>query len=98
MEANVRALTQRAPGSRALACYDELGPLLTGRPDANAAAAIQWVHTICHDLAIPTLSQLGLAAEDIPSMADMARTSSSTKGNPIALTPDELVGVLEKAM
>jgi alcohol dehydrogenase class IV len=98
MEANVRALAQRAPTSPARARFDELGPLLTGRRDAAAAEAIQWVHGLCHDLAIPGLGQWGLGDQDIPAMVDSARTSSSMRGNPTALTTDELAEVLEKAL
>jgi alcohol dehydrogenase class IV len=98
MEANVRALAQRAQTSPARARFDELGPLLTGRCSATAAEAIQWVHGLCHDLAIPGLGQWGLGRPGIPALADTAKASSSTRGNPIALTTDELAEVLEKAM
>jgi alcohol dehydrogenase class IV len=98
MEANVRALAQRAPTSPAMARFDELGSLLTGSPGARAADAIQWVHGLCRGVAIPGLAHWGLACADIPALADRARASSSTKGNPVALTTEELAEVLEKAM
>ena len=98
MEANVQALRQRHPRSTAEARYDELGPLLTGRSTAKAAEAIEFVRALCCDLAVPTLSQLGLTAADIPRIADMARASSSIKGNPIELAPDELAEVLARAL
>jgi len=98
MEANVRALYQRLPHSEAVARFDELGRLLTGRPGAKAAEAIQWVYTVGFDLGISSLAHWGLTSDDIPQMAEMARTSSSTKGNPIELTTDELTEALERAI
>jgi len=98
MEANVLALHQRSPGSEALVRFDEVGRLLTGRSGARAAEAIQWVYTTCSDTGIPRLSHWGLTPDDIPRMAEMAQTSSSTKGNPILLTADELAKVLENAI
>ena len=98
MEANVLALQQRASQSEAVARFNELGRLLTGRPGAKAAEAIQWVYTVCRDFAIPPLSFWGLTPDHIPRIAEAARTSSSTKGNPIELTADGLTDVLERAM
>jgi alcohol dehydrogenase class IV len=98
MEANILALHQRAADSQAVARFDELGRLLTGRSNAKAAEAIQWVYTVCCDLAVSPLSHWGLRPDDIHQMAEMARTSSSTKGNPIELTTEELIEVLERAM
>jgi alcohol dehydrogenase class IV len=98
MEANFLALVHRAQASPARSRFDELGPLLTSGPRARAPEAIQWVHALCHDLAVPGLAHWGLASGDIPGLADTARTSSSTKGNPTELTADELAEVLYKAM
>jgi alcohol dehydrogenase class IV len=96
-EANVRALQTREPDSPALPRYDEVAQLLTGRATAGASDAIEWLHQICADLSVATLSQFGLAAADIPAVVAQAQKASSMKGNPITLTEEELNKILSKA-
>jgi alcohol dehydrogenase class IV len=98
MEANIRALENRAPASPALARYDEIGRLLTGTSDASAAEAVRWVHSICSDLSILPLSHHGLTAGDIPVVVSQAEKASSMKANPIPLTKSELTGILTRAL
>ena len=98
LDANIKALQARTPASPALARFGALGPLLTGNPDATAAHAVAWVHDLCKAMKIPTLKQLGLSATFIPEIAKQSRNSSSMKGNPIELGPEELEVILLKAL
>jgi alcohol dehydrogenase class IV len=97
MEANLHALRNRAPESERLGRFNELGPLLTGDPQAGAVDAVAWLHTLVRDLAIPHLGTYGLTGATLPALAKKARTSSSMQGNPIALTQEELIAILEQA-
>ena len=97
MEANVRALADRAPDSPHLQRFDELGGLLTGRVEAQAAQAVDWVHSLCRDLDTRPLGEFGVGPEHFGSLADKAQNSSSMKGNPIELRPEELTWILEQA-
>jgi alcohol dehydrogenase class IV len=98
MEVNLSALRSRAQGSPALARYDETARLLTGNASARAEEGVEWVHSICSDLSVPGLSRLGLTPNELPAIAGKAQQSSSMKGNPVQLTPDELMHILEKAL
>ncbi|HEU4563698.1 MAG TPA: iron-containing alcohol dehydrogenase, partial [Gemmatimonadaceae bacterium] len=98
VEANVRALRARAPSSPALARYDEVARTLSGRADARAEDAADWLQSLGDDLAIPRLSAYGLAAEHVPGVAAKARKASSMQGNPVALTDEELAGILVAAL
>ena len=95
--ANVRALRARAPGSVALARYDEAARILTGRDDARAEDLVQWLRTLAAELEIPPLASFGLRGGDVASVAARARQASSMQGNPIVLTDDELAEALESA-
>jgi alcohol dehydrogenase class IV len=97
MEANLRALRQRAPAAEALQRYEEVARLLTGSPTATADAGVEWVRKLVADLAIPRLGQYGIKAEHTDDLVEKAGRASSMKANPIALTPEELAGILEKA-
>ena len=97
MEANVHALKARAPDSPALARYEEVAQLLTGVPKARAADGVIWVQDLCAIFEIPPLSAYALKEKDFPDVVSKVRRASSTKGNPVMLTDDELTQIVEKA-
>jgi alcohol dehydrogenase class IV len=98
MAANVAALHDRAPAGPALRRYEEVARILTGRSAATIADGIRWVHALCADLGIPPLSRHGMVADEIPAVVAEAQRASSTKGNPVALTDEELAEVFRQAL
>lgn len=98
MEANIRALTLRNPRSPALARFDEIARVLGEDPKADAQQGIAWVRETCRDLRIQTLGRLGLTRDRIPVLVERAMRASSMKGNPVALTKEELTGIIEEAL
>jgi alcohol dehydrogenase class IV len=97
MEANVRALKSRLPDAPALERYAEIAHILTGDALARAEEGIEWVRQLTHTMSIPPLSEYGLTAKAHPVIIAGAKKSSSMKGNPVELTEQELVGLLEQA-
>ncbi len=97
-QANVRALQDRTPASPALARFNEVGRLLTGRDTARASDAVTWIQDLCHVLRLPGLRRYGLSESDFPTAAAKARNASSMKGNPIELTDEELLSILRQAI
>lgn len=98
MEANLGALRARAPGSEVLRRYDEIGRLLTGRPNATADDGVAWVKEISRELGIPPLGTYGIGKENISSLVEKALQASSMKANPIVLSPEELHAVLVRSV
>lgn len=98
MAANLAALRARAPASEALRRMGEIARLLTGRADATADEGVSWLADLVGRLAIPRLSAWGITAADLPEIVSQAARSSSMKGNPIALTPEELTAALSSAL
>jgi alcohol dehydrogenase class IV len=98
MEANVRALQARAPGSPALERYGEIARIVTGRPDAGIADGVGWAKALGADLRVPPLSTYGPAPTDVPTLVAEAQRASSTKGNPIVLTAGELTEIVRQAL
>jgi alcohol dehydrogenase class IV len=98
MEVNLRVLRSRSKDSPALSRYDEIAQLLTGNPSAPAEEGIDWIHSVCSDISVPRLSKFGLAQNDLPDIAGKAQKSSSMKGNPVQLTLEELIEILEKSL
>ena len=97
MEINRRALSVRHPGTEFLRRFDELGALLTGNLNANAHEGIEWLRTLRGMLKIPALSDLGVKRSDHPELASKAAQASSMKSNPLPLTREELLEILERA-
>jgi alcohol dehydrogenase class IV len=98
MNANIRALRQRAPESDALRRYDEAGRLLTGNPRATADDGVEWVRQLAGDLKIPRLGTYGIKPEHIAELVPKSMQASSMKANPVALTPEELAETLRVAL
>jgi alcohol dehydrogenase class IV len=97
VEANVRALRERDPGSPALERYGIAARLLTGRDDAAVEDAVVWLRETVAALHVPPLGEVGLAPAQYAEVAEKAARSSSMQGNPVVLSADELVAVLDAA-
>lgn len=98
VEANVKALSSRAPASPELRRFHELGLLLTGKAEAQAEAAVEWLHELREDLGTPGLKTFGISQHHLAAIADKAKNSSSMKGNPLELSSAELISILERAL
>ncbi len=98
IEANLRALRQREPGSAVLPRYDEVACLLTGNSDASADESVRWLQELCSALGVRPLKDYGVTSTDIPVIVEKAAVASSMKGNPIVLTPEELTDILQQAL
>ena len=97
VEANVRALREREPDSPGLRRYTEVARLLTGRDDATVEHAVDWLRETVAALDVPTLAAVGLQPAQHTEVAEKAARSSSMQGNPVRLSEDELVAVLQAA-
>jgi alcohol dehydrogenase class IV len=95
MRANLTALRARAPSHPSLRRHAELAAALTGHADASPEDGIAWVQQLSRELGVPRLSQMGLKTEDLDVLVERTAVASSTKGNPIPLTRDELLGIVQ---
>jgi len=98
MAINIGACRARAPEGEALRRYETVARLVTGKPDALAEEGVEWVLQLCQELQIPPLRSYGIQERDVPTLVEKASRASSTKGNPITLTADELREVLTRAL
>ncbi|MBU4213930.1 MAG: iron-containing alcohol dehydrogenase [Actinobacteria bacterium] len=96
-EVNVRALTERAPGSPALGRYREAARILTGNPSAQPDDGVRWVRETARALRVRPLAALGLASAAHGAATDAALRASSMAGNPVQLTRDEVLEILERS-
>jgi alcohol dehydrogenase class IV len=76
----------------------ELGRILTGNPEAGPEEAAAWLDALAEELMVPPLTTYAVDLSTFPEIAEKASKASSMKGNPVALTPDELIAILNQAM
>lgn len=95
---NIRALRERAAGGETLDRYREAARILTGRVNAEAEDCARYVAELCRQLSVPSLRTYALTPEQIPALVEKVMKASSTKGNPIQLTAQELTEIAERAL
>jgi len=98
MHANLRALRTRQPENPAIDRYTQIARILTGKKTAAAQDGVDWVGDLVSELNIPALGMLGMDLAQIPEAVEKTLKASSFKGNPIALTAEELSLILEIAL
>lgn len=97
-EINVRALREREPQHPALVKYRQAAALLTDRPDAGTQDGVDWIRETVAALGVPGLAELGVRPNMVDDIVAKTATASSTKGNPIELTAQELYDSLDSSM
>jgi alcohol dehydrogenase class IV len=98
VEVNGRALRARDPDNPARRRYREASVILTGRSDAQVQDGIAWLRETVTQLGIPGLAELGVLVEAVDDILAKTSTASSTRGNPVTLTDDELGEILQLSM
>ncbi|MDX2161619.1 MAG: iron-containing alcohol dehydrogenase [bacterium] len=98
MAVNIRALTERQPESQALRRYTQAATLLTGKKKATAQDGAAFVADLVEALSIPRLAAYGIKRAHLAEIVQKSATSNSMKGNPLALTADEMTEILERAL
>ena len=98
MGANLHAIEARMPENPARGRYQEVAQILTGDLDADAADGFAWVQRLCTQLSVPSLSNYDIPSYEIPEIIDKTMKASSTKANPVQLTPEELRNILESSL
>ena len=98
MEANINALHAREPENPALKRYEYAAQFLLFDRSASVSDAMDWISETSRRFDIPGLGAYGAREDDFAEIVDKSSASSSMKGNPIALTADELTAILRAAL
>ena len=98
MKVNIQALQKREPESQFISRFERIAQILIDNVDSRAEEAVDFIWQLNLDLSIPTLSNYGVTEDAFPEIIVKAAGSSSMKGNPILLNPDELYSILEMAI
>jgi alcohol dehydrogenase class IV len=101
VSANAAALKAEAAEHPCLRKYEAVGRALTGDDDLRGQSAIDAGVSFLADLVvrleIPGLREFGFQPDGFRDLVDLARKSSSMRYNPIALSDEVLLDILQKA-
>jgi len=78
--------------------YKEVAQIFTGIEDADVGTGIKCIQGLVKRLQIPSLSKLGITSANYPELVEKAKKASSMKGNPVKLTDNQLISILERSM
>jgi alcohol dehydrogenase class IV len=95
MYVNLRAIEERMPQSPARSRYKEVAQILTGDIEADAPDGFAWVQRLCTQLGVSSLAGFDIPSDEIADIIEKTGKASSTKANPIQLTPEELRDIFE---
>lgn len=84
--------------ARALARYVDVARAITGDQNATVQDGIAFLVDLVKHCSVPGLGTFGLKESDFPAVIEKSKQSSSMKGNPVALTDDELATMLKLAL
>lgn len=98
MEMNIRKLIQNSILAEYVHRFNTVAQIVTNNSQATAQDAAIRMKNICEEMSIPSLKEFGLRESHISRIVQQAKKSSSTKGNPVELTEDELAEILRQAM
>jgi alcohol dehydrogenase class IV len=93
MKVNIEAL-KIAGEQKQLSKFDEVARILTRNSSAHAADGVVWVNELVKKLQIPSLSEYLISTEIFQGLVEMAKNSSSMKGNPVELDDRQLLDIL----
>lgn len=78
--------------------FIDVSRIITGLENATIWQGITWIETLVRDLNIPSLSNMcEIKMDEISAIAQSTAESSSTKGNPVVLSVEELENILKEA-
>ena len=78
--------------------YKDVANACLGKDDATVAELVEWIEDLVAFCGVPKLSMFGMKDEDVADSVVKSMQSSSMKGNPVALTAEELELMLRNAM
>lgn len=93
---NVRVL--RGQGAGGDARYRAAADALLGGPGRTVDELVARLRELVGELGIPGLARYGVAAADVPALAEAAARASSTRANPVALETAALAEAIAAAL
>ncbi|OXX53704.1 alcohol dehydrogenase [Vibrio sp. V12_P9A6T4] len=95
MRENIRA-AQKAGRNDVLTRYKKIAQIVTGRTNVHVEDGVLWVKMMLDKLQLPKLNQFGVCNTSFERVALDALKSVAIKGNPLPLTQERLIHILNQ--
>ncbi|MDE1241977.1 iron-containing alcohol dehydrogenase [Vibrio aestuarianus] len=95
MYENIRS-ARKARRKDLLGRYEKIAQIVTGRNNVHVEDGVLWAKMMLDKLQLPNLSQFGVCSTSFEKVADDALQSVAIKGNPLPLTQERLVYILNQ--
>jgi alcohol dehydrogenase class IV len=95
IEVNIAALSKINKYHPVLDKYRDITEWVTGISDTRPEELVDWFRELYKFLKIPGLSSLGVRENDLNLIIQKSKNASSMKANPVELSDDELMRILE---
>ena len=97
MKKNIELLWDKDEGEAHIKRYKDVAVWITGNPQAVPEDIVACLDGLKRELKIPSLSDIGVRKGDYPKIVEKAQNSSSMKGNPIRLSSEDMIDILNLA-
>jgi alcohol dehydrogenase class IV len=97
MRVNVSVAARDRAGAPVLERYTAVARALTADASATIEQGIVWLEQLTTELGVQRLGQLGLATDQLESVADRGLRASSMQGNPVSLERNDVLAILHLA-
>ena len=96
MEINIGELLKQNKHEK-LDRYKEVARILTGNNKADIFDGVDFTKKLVKQLGIPGLSEFGISKTHFKELVEKASASSSMQGNPVKLSEEKLLEILQKS-
>lgn len=95
LRTNLAAINHLLSNEALIEKFVMISKLVTGNAQAEPYGIVEWIETLLARMQIKKLKELGVNKADFPEIIAKAKTSSSMQKNPVVLTEQELMMILE---
>ncbi|UCD98444.1 MAG: iron-containing alcohol dehydrogenase [Chloroflexota bacterium] len=95
MRGNIESLQRKKFSTEYLSRYRKIAQIFGAESDPKPEEAAETIYRLNEYLNIRPLSSFGISEADYPEIIVKAAASSSMKGNPVVLSPEEMYKMLE---
>jgi alcohol dehydrogenase class IV len=98
MQMNIKKIRSQTEYGEKLKRYQQIAALIFQDAAAAPEAATDWVSELVERFEIPRLGEYGLRRNEFDDLVNKAQASSSMKGNPVRLSDEDCLEILEASI
>jgi alcohol dehydrogenase class IV len=97
VKANIE-ICQKIGNQNILGKYHEISSLVDKHHKGSLSKLVWWLDGLVEELSIPRLAHWGITKDDIDSIVEKSKASSSMRGNPVELNYKILANIIQESL